>query len=138
MTRKVKGRLRPKRDLSLEREHMMREPKPLDDFARFVADLSDDEQPFALKLWQMSCDHYESEVLAVGGDGQPRSVKCLRCGRVRKWMGSDMSTKLQEWNDYCPDGFDMFEWQELYIRDRRMWRFLHDEALASMVEGVEL
>ena len=53
---------------------------------------------------------------------------------MRKWMGNRTDTKKREWMEYCPEGFDMFEWEELFVKDRSLWQFIHDEAMATMVE----
>lgn len=121
----------------LAAEYRPREPKAPTAFQAFTDGLSDEQRPFATTYWHMQCDHQGEKAIAGNphGDGyEPVWMRCPDCGLLRRWHGSRTATKSMEWMSYCPDGFDMFEWEELFTRDRSMWMFLHDEALASMVD----
>lgn len=113
--------------------YRMREPDGPSAFETFAAELEDEQRPFAKLYWTMQCDHAHEEKVAVDASGAPIMVRCTDCGIVRRWQGTRGATKVQEWMSYCPDGFDMFEWQDLYVRDRSMWQFIHDEVLAEQV-----
>jgi hypothetical protein len=39
-----------------------------------------------------------------------------------------------EWRSLCPDGYDMFEWEDLFGKDKSLWSFILEEVEISMVE----
>lgn len=119
-----------------ERVYGLREPRPPSKIEEFTAKLADDQKVFARMYFQMECGH---ELLPIAKtvsyvDGiKVHSILCQHCALVRTWQGSKTATDQAEWVSYCPDGFDMFDWQDLYTKDRGVWRFIHDEVLAEMV-----
>jgi len=118
-------------------EFQMREPNGPSPFELFRENLPVDAKPFALLYWHMQCEHRAEKIIAGTStldNYEPVWVRCPDCGLVRRWFGNRSATKKQEWVSYCPDGFDMFEWDELFTRDRSMWRFIHDEVLVSQVD----
>lgn len=122
-----------------ELAHGLREPQGPNAFDQFVAELDTSQRVFAKTYWQMQCEHKHEESVAesvsfVEGR-EPIFVRCFDCGANRRWMGTRTATKINEWMSYCPDGYDMFEWEELFVKDRSMWRFIHDEAMYEMVEA---
>lgn len=140
MALKVKGKTRPRRDRKREREQTMayglREPKQASEFDLFKASLADDEKPFAMKLWQMSCDHSGDFAAMVvrAENGEHVYRQCERCQLMFSWLGSKTASKAHEFTSYCPNGYDMLDWLDLYTRDRSLWRFLFMEVQAEMVE----
>lgn len=111
------------------------EPTPRDEF---LAGLTDSERIFGQMYWHMECKH-DHEVVVAGNpslDGlEPIWMRCPDCDLVRRWFGTKTETKRQEWISYCPADYDMFDWTDLFHRDRSLWRYIHDECLAEMVEG---
>jgi hypothetical protein len=128
-----------KADDAISRREALMRRNPLDPFApepdsrfrKFVMDLADDELPFVMDYWHMRCHH--KRLRAVDDDNH---IECVICGLVRTWQGDDLATMKAEWASYCPDGMDMFDWADLFVRDRSLWRYIHGEVLAEMVEGV--
>ena len=123
-----------------ERVYGLREPRPPSELDVFTASLTDDQKVFARMYFQMECDHGEFPLATLHSFVEGTTLidaLCERCGLVRKWMGNKTETARAEWMSYCPDGFDMFDWLDLYTKDRGAWRFIHDEVLSEMMEGVE-
>lgn len=121
-----------------ERVFAMRLPQGPSPFVEFVSDLSDEERIFASAYWHMQCEHRNEKPQMIDpsfvNGVTPVTMECPDCGLVRRWHGTRTETKLQEWMSYCPNGYDMFDWQDMFVRDRSMWRFIHDEVLADMVD----
>lgn len=118
----------------LEMQYGLREPKQTL-LTVFADDLPDDEKPFAQKLFQMDCNHFDSEVTvqkSENGISVPERKQCKRCGLSYRVNRTATLTKRAEWDSYCPDGFDMFDWQDLYQRDKSTWRFIFSEVLSEM------
>lgn len=119
----------------MERVFGLREPRHEHEFLMFYDVLKEDERPFAAKLFQMECDHPQSEVIAQKGawsSGEPiRYLACTRCGIVRR-EGTTTFMRVEEWTNYCPDGYDMFDWMDLLTKDKSLWRFIYDEVIAEM------
>lgn len=113
----------------------MREPKP-GAFLSFLDSLSDEQKPNALDLFRMECSHANLNVLVVIAPLDPAEreewMQCDRCGLVLKY-GSKTSMLNQEWMHYCPEGYDMFDWQDLFTRDKSLWSFIVEEAEAELV-----
>lgn len=120
-------------------EHPVRQPKEPTPFELFRDGLGFDQRPFALIYWYMQCEHEREEVVSEMSsfmDGvEPRMLRCQDCGCLRHAKSTRLSTKSDEWVSYCPEGYDMFEWADLYTNDRSLWRFIHDECLAEMTNG---
>lgn len=120
----------------LQRIFGMRTPRHENEYLEFLYTLKADEHPFALQLFRMTCTHPKVEVVANGTSmvhDNKRHIACVRCGLVRVEQ-SKTKMLIAEWQSYCPTGFDMFDWEDLFTKDKSMWRFLHDECLAEMVE----
>jgi hypothetical protein len=119
------------------RHQLMREPHGLTPFEEFTDTLADDARVFATTYWHMQCAHADEEVISQTASfvegASPEHLRCRNCGLVRRWQGSKTETKRHEWMSYCPDGYDMFEWGDLYVGDRSLWQYIHDECLAEMV-----
>lgn len=107
-------------------------------FEEFKETLAPDARVYAQLYWNMQCEHdHGAIVLFPSLEGaEPTHVVCTFCGSMRQWHGTKTETKRQEWIGYCPDGYDMFEWQDLFVRDRSLWQFIHNEVLAEMSEEV--
>lgn len=133
LKKKGKDAKLPVEPLDLRLQFELREPKPPTEFDLFVAELDDSQRPFATILWRMACQHTD-EVIENDPHGTATWVRCKRCDSLRRWLGSTAKTRQGEWMTYCPDGFDMFDWDELYTRDKTLWPFIHDEALYAMLE----
>lgn len=133
-------RLRADRYLAeMQRVFGLREPRHESEFLEFYDTLKEDERMFAVKLFQMSCWHDRNERVASSiawssGEGYVY-IACTRCGLVRRDDTSVKRMRLAEWNSYCPEGFDAFDWTDLLMTDKSIWRFIHDEALAEMVDA---
>lgn len=125
-------------DAEQQRLFGLREPDGPTPLEEFTETLAPDARVFAELYWHMQCEHVDEEIVLVPSlDGaEPSHVRCKVCGSVRRWWGTKTETKRQEWSGYCPDGYDMFEWHDMYVRDRSMWQFIHDEVLAEMSEEV--
>jgi hypothetical protein len=117
--------------------YALREPEGPSLFDVFAVELPDDQRVFAKTYWHMRCEHLYEGVVAGNPslDGlEPVWKRCADCGLVRRWYGNRTASKRQEWMTYCPDGFDMFDWEHLFTKDRGMWLYIHDECLAEMVD----
>lgn len=127
-----------KRHQEEEKLYGLREPKPQTLFDIFKSELPDDQKPFARKLYQMDCQHPGEEETAVLAKSSHETetvwLTCPTCGLTWRWFGTMSATKKAEWASYCPEGFDQFDWEELYTRDKAMWKILYDEAEYSLVE----
>jgi len=129
---------KPERNIDFEQElqYGLREPRGLTPFEEFEAGLPDDQRPFARRLWMMSCTHGERVVATkeswTTGETD-KLVVCDNCGYAGKWLGSRTATLRREWQTYCPDGFDAFEWDDLFVTDKSLWPFIYDEAEFAMV-----
>jgi hypothetical protein len=125
----------PKLDL----EHQLREPKGASEFELFLAELEDDEKPFGRHLFQMDCAHANCEKVASLGrwsdDTEEIWHVCKRCGYILRGC-TKTAQRTNEWMSYCPVGFDMFDWQELYQSDKSLWRYIFDEAQDELVSSV--
>lgn len=122
--------------------YSLRPPKEPTAFEEFYAKLSDGERVFAVMYWHMQCEHAKEVVIVetasfVNGN-EPEMTECQDCGITRQWHGTKTETKRQEWIGYCPEGYDMWDWMALYVKDRSLWQFIHDEVLAEQLEGVTL
>lgn len=114
----------------------LRVPIGPSEFDLFKEELPDDAKVFAQMYWHMQCTHEDETVEQTSSyvEGvQPTTVRCIHCGSMRKWQGTKTTTKHAEWTSYCPYGFDMWDWDTLYVNDRYLWRYIHDEVLASMM-----
>lgn len=115
--------------------YSLREPGEPTAFDLFRKNLSEDAKPFAMLYFQMQCEHGRRTIAErysmVDGNDAAFAV-CDHCGAAFRLPYS----KWQEWINYCPDGFDMIEWADMYSRDKSMWQFIHDEVLAELAEGV--
>lgn len=122
-----------------EREFRLREPDGPSEFKLFKDALDESAKPFAEMYWHMKCPHKREVEVAVIPSmvlGKEAShVQCLDCDIIRRWHGTKTLTKQKEWIGYCPDGYDMFDWEALFLRDRSMWQLIHDEVLAEMAEA---
>jgi hypothetical protein len=122
----------------MQRVFGMREPRHEDEFLAFHDNLKADEIPFALKLFQMSCDHPKTEIIAQKGSwtsGEPvYFTACVRCALVRRDAAPTFMLR-EEWDSHCPEGYDAFDWGDLFTKDKTLWRFIHDEVLAEQVSG---
>lgn len=122
-----------------ERLYGLRVPDGPSEFDVFKEALPKDAKVFAEMYWHMQCAHAHQEDLALTTSivegAEPSHVRCLTCGMVRKWWGTKTLTKQKEWIGYCPDGYDMFDWEGLFVKDRSLWQFIHDEVLAEMAEA---
>jgi hypothetical protein len=109
-------------------------PTPFDDFKEGLAD---DARVFAKLYWTMRCEHrHETPVTidpSIVHGTTVAHMSCPECGLIRSWCGTRAATKRREWESYCPEGFDMFDWCDLYVPDRSLWQYIHDEALADML-----
>jgi len=126
-----------KAEREAEREFRLREPNGPSPFELFRENLPVDAKPFALLYWHMECEHRGEKIIAGTSTldhYEPVWMRCPDCGLVRRWFGNRTATKKQEWMSYCPEGYDMFEWDELYQPSRPLWRFIHDEVLVSQVD----
>jgi hypothetical protein len=105
----------------------------------FKAELPEDEQAYAETYWHMQCEHaHEVEIILAASftnGNEPVWMECPDCGLRRRWDMSRAQTKVNEWTAYCPDGFDMFDWIDLYVKDRSLWRYIYDECQVEMVEN---
>lgn len=113
------------------------------EFLAFEDSLSDDERPNAVKLFCQACDHPPAKQVLIsyipGGIASQRTnerYRCERCGLGYMGLPSRTATLKAEWRSYCPQGFDMFEWEDLFTRDKSMWRFIIDEAEFELVKDV--
>jgi hypothetical protein len=137
----AKQQLAAKVEAELQERYGLREPLPPSEFDVFVASLSDDQKPFAKALWQMGCEHKDEVIENTSSilDGvKPTVVRCKHCGLMKTWQGTPASSKRFEWTSFCPDGFDMFEWEDLYQRDKTMWPLIFDEVQYAMLEATML
>ena len=112
----------------------LREPHELETYRR---ELPYDLQPFAAKLFKMECGHIDREVTAMKAPLDPSEReewwRCPRC-----WYSAKKQTYLRElqaeWASYCPDGYDMWEWMDMFTKDRSLWRFIYEEAEVELVD----
>lgn len=109
----------------------LRAPQPKTLFELFRDELPDDQKPFARKLFQMDCLHADEEKTVVFARSVEQTdivwLTCPRCELTRRWAGTEPRTKKAEWMTYCPEGFDMFDWESLYDTDKSEWRDIWDE-----------
>lgn len=109
------------------------------EFVAFKDALPEDLQPMAAKLFTMQCDHMEREITAVIAPLDPsKREEWWRCERC--WYSAKKQSKttnlMAEWNSYCPEGMDMFDWEDMFTRDKGMWRFIYEEAEYDLVAEV--
>lgn len=141
MALKVKGQLPPAKTEEVIQEEMqygLRVPTGPTEFEAFEATLSDDQKPYARKLFRMACVHgFEvvmEDVSWSEASSNAKHVVCHRCGFVCRQQGSRAAMLRQEWDGYCPDGYDAFDWAELFVTDKSLWPFIHDEVEYVMLE----
>lgn len=137
MALKSKGNVVYEKPVKDEREidFMLREPREPTAFDLFSQGLEDDQRPFARQLFQMACKH-EWEITentsSIVNGVEPVHVFCPRCSLMVRWQGTYAKTRQSEWRLSCPDGFDMFDWEELFTRKKEMWPLIFDEVLCYL------
>lgn len=105
-------------------------PEPDSRFRAFVMELEDDEIPFVMDYWHMRCHHKRLRSL------EGSKVECVLCGLVMEDNPDLLQMMKDEWTSYCPDGVDMFEWDDLFTKKRSTWQYIHGEVMAALVEEV--
>jgi hypothetical protein len=114
----------------------LREPHEL---VAYRSELPEDLRPHAAKLFKMECEHTVRDITAVNAPLDPSEReewwRCRRCWYSAKKTGIN-ATLREEWNSYCPEGFDMWEWADMFTKDRTMWRFIYEEAEYALVADV--
>ena len=114
----------------------LREPIELE---RYRRELPTDLQPMAAKLFKMECDHPEKEVVSVIAPLDPSERRsqwrCNRCHCLGNTAGK-MRMLYEEWLTYCPEGYDMWEWADMFTKDKSLWRFIYEEAEHMLVADV--
>jgi hypothetical protein len=115
----------------------MREPQP-GEFLVFLDSLSDEQKPHALNLFRMACTHVNLDAIVTIAPLDPSKreswMQCERCGIVMKWAAKTIMLR-QEWMTYCPEGFDMHDWDDLFTKDKSLWTFISDEAEHELVSS---
>lgn len=114
----------------------LREPHELEAFRR---ELPPEQQSLAANLFKMDCPHEVREVTAsitpLDPSAREEWWKCPRCWYSAKKQGK-LSELRAEWNSYCPEGYDMWEWADMFTKDKTLWRFIYDEAEHMLVADV--
>lgn len=135
LKRKGAQAAKPKEDVEQERVFGLREPISTE-YTMFLNELPIDQRPFGKVYFQMECGHAGEEwvvtLTSLVEQNEKTHLLCDRCGLLRRWWGTRTATIKQEWNGYCPDGYDAFEWADLFVKDRGLWRFVHNEVLDEM------
>lgn len=138
---KAKGAAAPPVDPgpSLEEDlrYGLREPRGPSEFDLFVEALEDDQRPHAKVLYQMACDHEDADVVMEDATwSEPDKTKkclCPRCKLLFTRHPTKSATKLAEWRLYCPEGYDAFDWEDLFVTDKSLWPYIYDEAEYALV-----
>lgn len=137
---RLKGQVTPKSkrptDLPqvLERS-IIAAPGPSNAYEEFKLSLPSEQRPFARRLFQMDCEHIGTIPLVVdptGGDITAVLLQCPRC-QVTLKNRLKMARKLEEWQLYCPTGYDAWDWDELFTPDKSLWKYIYDEVQEEMV-----
>lgn len=114
----------------------LREPHALEQYRR---ELPEDMRPHAAKLFKMECDHAEREVTSVLAPLDPSKReewwRCENCWHSDKKQSKTAELR-HEWHGYCPEGYDMWEWADMFTKDKTMWRYIYEEAEYLLVAEV--
>jgi hypothetical protein len=110
----------------------LREPFELEEYRR---SLPADLQPHALRLFKAECDHQwvvAGTKAPLDPNGREDWLGCERCAILVKRAGV-IAMLRDEWRQYCPEGYDMFTWDDLFTKDKTLWRFIIEEVEDELV-----
>lgn len=109
------------------------------EFGEYEQSLPEDLRPFAVKLYKAECPHSRWEVVTVQAPLDPaqreQHVRCHRCWYTAKQQGR-MRMLYEEWMSLAPEGYDHFDWGDLFTKDKTLWRYIYEEAEHALVSDV--